>query len=73
MGLAYLNRNVDATPSLIEQAAVQEELPADNALSVQPPATEEMLELPTLPAQDAQRAATPAPEAATDVVQDATN
>jgi preprotein translocase subunit SecG len=73
MGLAYLNRNVDATPSLIEQAAVQEQLPADNAILVQPPATEEMLELPTLPTQGAQPAAVPAPEAAKEVLQDATN
>ena len=72
IGLAYLNRNVDAAPSLLEKAAVQD-LSAEDTILVQPAASDEMLELPALPVQETQPDAASTSETAEGVVQDATN
>jgi preprotein translocase subunit SecG len=76
MGLAYLNRNVDIAPSLLEQAVVQEQLPVGDAVSVQPASPDELLELPTLPTlpvQENQPDSTSAPQTDKGVAPDATN
>jgi preprotein translocase subunit SecG len=48
MGLAYLNRNLDVAPSLLDKGAVQEQ-PADAAVATAPATAEVELELPPLP------------------------
>ena len=70
MGLAYLNRNLDVAPSLLDQGVVQEE-PA-SAVTLDPQAQQdELFELPPTPEGEVEQPSGATPEGGADVAPDA--